>query len=292
MSLGIVWYAWAKRPEIIPSKMALVLETQVRPRLQRVAPLRAYLPPVIGGDDGEEADANASGRQDSTGDPGDASKGKDSAPESALAEAKDKDGDAEGGQEEVPGGEEQKPTEGVSPAEKPSEAAAVAEASAQKDDVAAHPTPSTPSGSSAGKSTGSQAKAVATGHGRSDAPAAEPSHAASPSPAPDSAKPAATATAPKPVTKPKPAAPKAEPAPKPKRCVKGKPATLRILAKPVWGTVFVDGDEWGATPTTREITSGNHELKVKRGGYKDVVETVCVNPGKEPTIVTVQMEKP
>ena len=92
-------------------------------------------------------------------------------------------------------------------------------------------------------------------------------------------------TAPKAVAKPAP--PK-----KPKNtCPAGRPASLRILTTPTWGTVSVDGTPWGDTPITREIDSGMHRIRVRRGGYEEAVESVCVRAGDEPTVVTVKLKK-
>ncbi len=86
----------------------------------------------------------------------------------------------------------------------------------------------------------------------------------------------------------------AKPAPpkKPKNtCPAGRPASLRILTTPTWGTVSVDGTPWGDTPITREIDSGMHRIRVRRGGYEEAVESVCVRAGDEPTVVTVKLKK-
>lgn len=81
--------------------------------------------------------------------------------------------------------------------------------------------------------------------------------------------------------------------PKPPRssCPSGQPARLRVLTTPTWGAVSVDGTPWGDSPITREIDSGTHKVRIRRGGYQEAEQSVCVRAGDEPTVVTVPLRK-
>ena len=57
---------------------------------------------------------------------------------------------------------------------------------------------------------------------------------------------------------------------------------LTVSAVPVYGTLYIDGREYGDTPQIRlELAPGTYVLEIRREGYVTVVDTVTITDGNE-----------
>ena len=63
--------------------------------------------------------------------------------------------------------------------------------------------------------------------------------------------------------------------------------SLNIESTPNFATVYIDGKEMGQTPKfVSELLIGEHEIKLKKDGYEDYIETMCISKGERKHVVS------
>lgn len=65
---------------------------------------------------------------------------------------------------------------------------------------------------------------------------------------------------------------------------------VSVRSVPAGGSVFVDGEESGATPLQLELRSGRHELEIRRAGFKTWRQTLDVEPDTPLDLPEVAMQ--
>lgn len=59
---------------------------------------------------------------------------------------------------------------------------------------------------------------------------------------------------------------------------------LIVKTDPEGATVTIDGKPAGLSPIVREVTSGEHQLRIELDGYETIEDTFAVEPGKDETV--------
>lgn len=62
------------------------------------------------------------------------------------------------------------------------------------------------------------------------------------------------------------------------------PATMKVTSEPQGAEVYIDGSLAGSTPSTLNISAGQHKIAMKQAGFQDWQREITVLPGSEITL--------
>jgi hypothetical protein len=147
-----------------------------------------------------------------------------------------------------------------------------------KFNVAKAPPPATPAPSPASANSASGASATASPTSDQAAPAPPaPEHTSTETPAPATSQP--TAAGPTAAAEPAPAQKSSGDSSSPASPPSSAPAQLQISSTPSGADIEIDGSFVGNTPSTLGVSPGQHQLSVKKAGFKPWERKITVSSG-------------